>query len=513
MTNTAAIAFVVSAMIAWILVPLLSQVADRIGLVDKPDNKRKLHKKPIPMVGGPSIFVAGAIVVSCILFFFRDQFSFSPDDRSELPALLIGASIILLIGIVDDIFGVRGRQKLMGQILAITVLIVAGFQFDKLNFFGMKFDFGDFGVLVVYVWMIAAINSINLLDGADGFASTIGTVMFAAFGVMGVFEGKVFDSIIAFAMAGALLAFLRFNFPPAKAFLGDSGSMLIGFMLGALAIRCAFKQATAYAFFAPIALLAVPFLDTSAAIIRRRLTGRSIYTVDRGHLHHRLQKQGYGPRISLLWVALLCVTTGIGGILSLIYRNSAYALVSIGIVVLVLFLARIFGLAEFRLVSNKAMSISRSFVRFGRKQNESHQNTSVHMQGSQNWEDLWKQVCEFAEDHELLEITMDLNVPWLHESFHATQRKAGGRKDGSREWYLQIPLLVQGRIFGRLEVLGDSEGRFTHHDVVKNLLKISSDVERALLDMESANAVETTPEPKEEISTTTPIKATESVES
>jgi len=115
-----------------------------------------------------------------------------------------------------------------------------------------------------------------------------------------------------------------------------AGSMLIGFLLSALAIRCMFKQTSAYAFFAPIALLAIPFIDTAAAIIRRRLMGRSIFAVDRGHLHHTLMKQGYSPRISLLWVALLCSTTAAGGVMSLIYQQSEYALVSIALVLIVM---------------------------------------------------------------------------------------------------------------------------------------------------------------------------------
>ena len=469
---------------AVLLVPIFSKFADRLGLVDKPDDARKLHKTPIPMVGGLTVFVSVLIVVSFVLFWFRDSIRFRPSDLKEITGLVLGGVILLLVGIVDDVRGIRGRQKLIGQIIAVTCLIAAGFEFQRFAFAGFQIEFGIFAVLIIYGWMLAAINSINLLDGADGFATTIGLVMFLSIGVMAMFLGKNVDAVIALGAAGALLGFLRYNFPPAKAFLGDHGSMLVGFLLGALAIRCSFKQATAYAFFAPIAILAIPFIDTGAAIIRRRLTGRSIYTVDRGHLHHRLQKQGYGPRVSLIWVGLLTSVTAIGGVLSHVNRQSEYALVSIAIVVLVLFSARIFGLAEFRLLSNKALSIGRSLVGL-RGPKLKHQTSAVHMQGSRDWQEIWKEVCEFAEEHDLLQITMDLNVPWMHESFHATQRKTDGSKDGNQEWYVQLPLVVEHRVFGRIEMIGDRDGRFKYHHVVSNFLKIANDIETAIADLES----------------------------
>ena len=478
------IAFIASLVFALATLPLFSRLALRIGLVDLPDNSRKLHKSAIPMVGGLTVFSASIVVIFCTLGYYVDTLRFRPHDGLELTGLAVGALLLLLIGLADDLWVIRGRQKLLGQIVCCGVLIFCGFQFDKVVFAGMTINFGDLGFIVVLGWMLVAINSVNLLDGADGFAGTIGIVMSLALGVMAVYQGKIVDAVICVSLAGALIGFLRYNFPPAKVFLGDSGSMLIGFMLGAMAVRCAFKQSAAYAFFAPVALLAIPLLDTGAAIVRRRLMGRSIYTVDRGHLHHRLAKQGYGPRISLLWVALLCTMTAVGGVLALINRQSEYAIASIVIVVLVLFFARIFGLAEFRLVSNKAMSIGRSFIR-GVDKNKTHVQSAVHVQGSRDWKEIWEQVCQFADEHELNELTLDLNVPWIHESFHATRRKAGVKKDSSAEWYALLPLVVDNRIFGRIEIAGSKDGKFTHHQVVNDLLKITADLEQTLHDLSS----------------------------
>ena len=477
--NLPTISFVIAAILALLLVPVLAKVAKLIGLVDVPDNSRKLHKSAIPMVGGLSTFIALVVTAAVVFIGVGDQLRLRPDDFRELPGLLTGCFILLMVGLADDLWNIRGRQKLIGQIIAVTALILTGFQFDHFQCLGLRIEFGIFSVLVIYVWMLVAINSVNLLDGADGFASTVGIVMSFALGVMAIYQGKMVDAAICMALTGALIGFLRYNFPPAKAYLGDSGSMLIGFLLGAMAIRCSFKQATAYALFAPVALLAIPLIDTSAAIIRRRLMGRSIYTVDRGHLHHRLIKQGYSPRVSLLWVALLCMMTAAGGVLTLVNRQSEYAIASIVIVMFVLLFARIFGLAEFQLVSNKAFAIGRSFVRSAPGK-ATHVQSSVHVQGNRDWQEIWDQVCQFADEHALNEVTMDLNVPWMHESFHATRRRAGSKKDSSREWYIQLPLVVDNRLFGRIEVLGDKDGKFSHYDVVNDMLKISADIELSL---------------------------------
>jgi UDP-GlcNAc:undecaprenyl-phosphate GlcNAc-1-phosphate transferase len=477
--NLPYISFIVAAALALGLVPMLARFARQIGLVDVPDNSRKLHTSAIPMVGGLATFLAVVCTAALGYQFYREQLRLRPDDSLELSGLLIGSFILLLVGLVDDLWNLRGRQKLIGQIIAITALILTGYQFDHFQCLGLRIEFGIFAVLVIYAWMLVAINSVNLLDGADGFASTIGIVMSLALGVMAIYQGKIVDAAISLGLAGALVGFLRYNFPPAKAYLGDSGSMLIGFVLGAMAIRCSFKQATAYALFAPIALLAIPLIDTGAAIVRRRMTGRSIYTVDRGHLHHRLMKQGYGPRVSLVWVALLCTMTAAGAVLTVVYQQSEYAIVSIAIVMCVLLFARIFGLAEFQLVSNKALSIGRSML--GSSPGKAtHVQSTVHVQGNRDWQEIWNQVCQFADEHQLNEVTMDLNVPWMHESFHATRRRAGSKKDSSREWYIQLPLVVGNRLFGRIEVLGDKDGKFSHYDVVNDMLKISADIEQSL---------------------------------
>lgn len=468
------IAFVISLAFVLFLLPLFALFARWTGLVDRPDKQRKLHQDEIPLIGG--VTVAVGVLLGFAVAVLACDIEFHPEDITELLGLFLGSLVILGIGILDDRFALRGRQKLFGQIVAATILIAFGYQFYEVEFSSVSIDFGVFWFIVVYAWVLAAINSVNLLDGADGFASTVGIVVFASLALMAFLGGNDLDSVICVAFAGALLGFLRYNFPPAKVFLGDAGSMLIGFVLAAITIRCQFKQVSAYAFFAPVALLGIPLIDTAAAILRRRLTGRSIYTTDRGHLHHAMAKKGLGPRASLLWVGFLTATTATGGILSLYTRQSEFAVVSIGIVIAVLIAGRIFGVAEFELVSRRALGVFGSFVKAPPGERKVRQST-VQLQGHRDWQSVWEQLCEFADENDLHEITLDVNAPWIHESFHATRRLNKGKQDAHEEWQSEVPLIANGRVFGRISFAAPVVGRFTHQDIVANVIKVSTDVE------------------------------------
>ncbi|MFK7769655.1 MAG: glycosyltransferase family 4 protein [Mariniblastus sp.] len=503
------LAFLASLLTTWLLIPWLAKFAKKVGLVDHPDNKRKLHVDAIPMVGGLAIFITVFIIAPLAIWagvqyqtlfqslaedllgwlpvdFGRRGIRFNHDSIPELAGLFVGSAILVGVGVLDDRFGIRGRQKLLGQFVAVTALIIFGYHFDKVTIANITINFDVFSVLFVYAWVIAAINSVNLLDGADGVAATIGVVMSVALALMAVFLGLMVDAIIAITIAGALIGFLRFNFPPAKVYLGDTGSMLIGFLLAALAIRSTFKQNTAYAFFAPIALLGIPFIDTAAAIIRRRLTGRSIFAVDRGHLHHALIKQGYSPRSSLLWVALLCTTTAAGAVASLVFQQAEFALASVGIAVTVMIGFKVFGVAEYHLVSRKASTLARSFLHLNKEGMPDVIQSAFHMQGNHDWQDDWELLCKFADDNNLVQLKMDLNAPWLHESFHATRRRSDVPKGGNHEWSSEIPLVAEGRVFGRVEIVGN-EGNEKHRELIAKALVVTEQIETAFLNFKPEN--------------------------
>ena len=508
-----------SAALAWIIVKVLCPIARIIGLVDNPDTTRKLHRTAIPLVGGISFFTAVLIAVPLILFFGQQnpEFFATGDtwinglipwelptvsighirrvDAIELCGLVLAAVFLLGVGVLDDWKGIRGRHKLIGQIVAATILMLFGYQFESVSFAGINIKFGVFAGILIYMWVLAAINSVNLLDGADGIATTIGIIMSGSLGVMMLFQGKGIDAVIMFSITGALIGFLKFNFPPAKVYLGDAGSMLIGFLLAAMAIRSTFKQSSLFAFMAPVTLLAIPFIDTGAAIIRRRLTGRSVFSVDRGHLHHALLEKGYSPIASLVWVALFCLITAVGGIMALLQRDSEIALAAIGLVVLMMAGARLFGFAEIKLVSRKAYGLGRSLVLTGQNRNEPREikENTYHVQGDRDWEIWWKILRDYATEHKFIEMTMDLNAPWIHEAFHAKMKGTETVRESNYIWSSSIPLVLRDRIFGKVD-FSCSKDSESHHRIIADMLTFTRAIEESL---EEESSVEVESDSKE----------------
>ena len=495
---------ILSAILSWWMVRLYWPMAELIGLVDNPDATRKLHKKAIPLVGGISFL--SAILVSIPLVVFLEKTvpgffhwgdgvinSISPrklpsvsighfrqTDVLELTGLVVGSVFLLLVGVMDDWKGIRGRHKLVGQIVAATILMLFGFQFESVQFAGMNIKFGVFAGILIYLWMLAAINSVNLLDGADGIATTIGIIMTLAMGVMLLAQGRGIDCVIMFSLSGALIAFLTYNFPPAKVYLGDAGSMVIGFILAAMAIRSTFKQNSMYAFMAPVALLAIPFIDTGAAIIRRRLTGRSLFSVDRGHLHHSLLEKGYSPVASIVWVALFCLITAVGGVLALLKRDSEIALAAIGLVVLMMAGARLFGFAELKLASRKAYGIGKSFLPGGQQlARETMKESTYHVQGERDWETCWASLKAYALENNFLEMTLDLNAPWIHEAFHAKMKGTEKVRESNYIWSSSVPLVFKNRIFGKVDFSCSKDSR-SHHLIIADILELTRTIEESL---------------------------------
>lgn len=443
------------------LVPLLGRLAIELGFVDKPDTRRKLHARPIPQIGGITIFATTTLVVVIGVQQFGSILA--PDSTEGLAfsvkhyGLFWASFAILGLGVLDDRYKIRGRIKLAGQLATATVLIASGYFFDRVQVGPQTIHFGVFAVLMVYFWILGSINSVNLLDGADGFAGTLGFVVSLSLSVMG-FLGRetAVEAVIAAALAGSIGGFLWFNLPPAKIYLGDGGSMLIGLVIGALAISTALKEETLYAFVAPMAMLAIPILDSGLAVLRRQLTGRDIYAVDRGHLHHRLIGQGLSPSMAVLWLFALCGTTALGGVLSFVTHKSEFAIVAVALVVGFLIVGKVFGFAEFSMVGQRARRYVLGVVGLRRRSVKGTTEES-QLQGTRDWGQLFQLAQKFAEENRLDKLKMDINAPWLHESYHAVwQFRSPHLVEGDDEWGASFPLILQERVFGRIEVYARS---------------------------------------------------------
>src|SRR5580700_8786163 len=356
------LAFCAACAVSLSLVPFVRWACERTGLTDHPDSRRKLHLRPVALGGGIVAYLATISVVVPV-FLLRDEAAASLRLSShDLIGLFSAGTIIVLLGVLDDAVGLRGRQKLLGQLFACSILVLCGMVIDKVQFFGWTIELGLISIPVTLIWLLAAINAINLLDGINGLATTVGIIDSLAIAVLSVMNGHRPHALVAAAFAGSLFGFLRYNFPKAKMFLGDAGSMLIGLVVGALAVETAHKGPGTVLLATPLCLMTIPLFDSAAAMIRRKLTGRSIFSGDRAHLQHRLLER-FGNTRAVGIVALCCGATAVAALASIILRNELVAVVSAAAIIVIFVVSRMFGHAELRLLAFRAHSIVRSFFR------------------------------------------------------------------------------------------------------------------------------------------------------
>jgi UDP-GlcNAc:undecaprenyl-phosphate GlcNAc-1-phosphate transferase len=433
--------------------PLVRWLALSFGLVDAPDGRRKIHGRAIALGGGVAVLISTAIVMAIALGGPLSAMDYTP--YRLLMGLAAAAIVLCSVGLFDDYFELRARHKLLGQVAASLIVMSSGLVIQSVEIFGQDVQLGLLAWPFTMFWLLGAINSVNLIDGADGLATTVGIILSGTIAIVSWMTGNELSCVLALCLAGSLVGFLIFNFPPASIFLGDAGSMLIGLVTGVLAIAGCLKGPASIAMAAPIAIWAIPAFDCGIAILRRKLTGRSMCTTDRGHLHHCLLRRGVGSRQMLAWVAGLCGFTAAGALLSLQFQNEAIAIASIIIVVGFLVATRMFGHAEFQLVTNSFLNVGVSLFVPGRVGHWAVRKRTVHLQGSRKWEPIWDVLTAAAEQLELTSLKLNMNLPWLHESYHATWHRE--HTEAAHDlWHADLPLQMQGKTVGHLRVTGST---------------------------------------------------------
>lgn len=312
-----------------ILVFLVKKVAVQINAMDIP-NKRKVHQKPIPRLGGLAIFLA-----------FLIGYMFYGTISTQMISVLIGGFIIILTGIVDDINSVPARYKFFCQTVAATIVVVYGkLFFTNITILGFTLAFPNWINMILSIFFIVAIiNAINLIDGLDGLASGISSIYFLTIAILGFVLNELggLDIILSLIMLGSTLGFLFHNFPPAKIFMGDTGSMFLGFMISVIALL-GYKVATITSVIIPIIILFIPIFDTVLAIIRRVLKRESIGTPDKEHLHHQLLKMTSSPTKTVLIIYFINAVFSAISILFVLGDNKQAIAIYILVMIFFLFL-------------------------------------------------------------------------------------------------------------------------------------------------------------------------------
>ena len=452
----ASVIFGMSCVLALVLAPVVARLARRFGFVDSPDGNRKGQAEATPLGGGLAVALAAAATLFAVIALDGGK-SLESIGYPLLKGLLPAIGVLLIVGLLDDFVGLTGIYKLIGQVLATTLLIAGGVKFDGLSVFGMAWNLGDFSIPFTMFFCLGAINAFNLIDGSDALASSVGAIVLLTLGIVSAAQGDVASSALCFAMAGALAGFLSFNAPPACIYLGDTGSMLIGLIVAAVAVSCSIKRQAAFALAVPIAMCAIPILDAAAAMVRRMTTGQSVFAADRGHLHHALLHRGWSAGRTAAFISALTAVTCAGALVSYFTQNEAYALAAVGGVFVTLAATRVFGHAEMKLLANQAASLLHAANprRAGRLASGTQNSVQIH--GRRHWEKIWTALREAAPQHNLATLKLTVNIPRLHESFFATW-KCNDEEHGEEGWQATLPLKYDGRPIGKLQVSGRSAG-------------------------------------------------------
>jgi UDP-GlcNAc:undecaprenyl-phosphate GlcNAc-1-phosphate transferase len=317
-------AFVIAGVVSSLATPLVVRLAIHLGIVDRAEEDRRMHELPKPRVGGIAVFFGFAFALFTVLgVSLTSPFALLPatdrfDAVHKLVGLLFGSLLILGVGIWDDVMQMRARNKLVAQVVVALISMLYGFIIPGIN---NPFDRNpgtnwiDFpiwvGVPLTLLWYVGMMNAINFLDGLDGLLAGVAAISSVFLFVIAFLHGNPVVALVVIALAGSSLGFLPYNFNPARIILGDAGSLFIGYVFATVSIIGESKTAIAISVVVPLLVLALPVLDTAAAIVRRASSGKRITDADRGHLHHQLIfRFGLNVRQAVLLLYAVCFVLG-----------------------------------------------------------------------------------------------------------------------------------------------------------------------------------------------------------
>lgn len=310
--------FFLAALVAAAATPFAVWIAPKIGVMDIPKDNRRVHNKPMPRFGGAAIYLG--MMVSLAVFTVHAR---------GVTAIMLGCTMMYALGLADDMKNLRPSVKFAGQAVIATIVFFLGVRITFVRITIVELFFGSdplmFGGVIDYVvtvlWLVAITNSVNLIDGLDGLAAGISAISALCIAYVAYIHGYVVPTMVMMAIAGSAIGFLPFNFHPAKIFMGDAGSQLLGFAIAAFSVTGTVKSATIMVVLMPALVLGLPIFDTIMAIIRRTSRHQSIGTADKEHLHHRIMRAGFGQRRAVL---LMYSVSGVMGTVAVLYSRGLY---------------------------------------------------------------------------------------------------------------------------------------------------------------------------------------------
>ena len=330
-------AFLAAGVIAFVTTPLVKSFAHKIGAIDVPKDNRRMHKKPIPRLGGLAIFLG----------FFCSVLVFCNID-AEMRGILIGAVIIVVLGVIDDVMALSAKLKFVVQIGAALVPVLCGVRIDifsNFNFFSDQpfINLGFLSIPVTVIWIVAITNAVNLIDGLDGLACGVSSIACFSLLIIAIAVGEPVTATIIAALAGSCIGFLPYNLNPAKIFMGDTGATFLGFILATISVQGLFKFYTVVSFAVPFLILGLPIFDTVLAIVRRVASGKSPMQADRGHFHHKLIDMGFSQKQTVAILYALSAILGMTAVVLTTTGTAKAAILVLAALIVGLFAARALG--------------------------------------------------------------------------------------------------------------------------------------------------------------------------
>ena len=321
-----AAALLVALLVALVATPVVKSLAFKMGAVDVPKDNRRMHDHPIPRMGGLAIFLG--FLLSVLLFLDLDE---------QLRGMLLGATIIVVLGIFDDIYSLGAKLKFLIQIGAALVAVLSGNVIETLsnpNVFSsdLYWDLGWLSIPVTVLWIVAITNAVNLIDGLDGLADGVSTIGALTMLIIALMMGDLEIAVITAALVGACVGFIPYNRNPAKIFMGDTGSTFLGFMLATVSVIGLFKLYAVISFIVPFIILGFPIFDTVSAFTRRILKGQNPMKADRSHTHHKLIDMGMNQKQA---VATLYMVAGVLGLCAVMIVTTGYVKVILSVAALI----------------------------------------------------------------------------------------------------------------------------------------------------------------------------------
>jgi len=385
-----------SLLAALLTTPMVIWLARRLEAVDRP-GVRTVHERPVPRIGGVAIFISAMALIVAVVFLNNTIGEAFRELRLGLLTLLGCAALIFLIGLIDDLRGLPARVKFMAELLAAVAVYAAGVRITHIGFEGgPMLALGLWGCPLTLLWIVGITNAVNLSDGLDGLAAGIAAIACGVIAVLAVHDGTIILAIIALALAGSLSGFLVFNFNPAKVFMGDCGSLFLGFTIAASSVMCVAKSSALVGLALPILALGVPIFDTLFSMLRRFLERRSLFAPDGSHFHHRLIDLGLRQRHAVIAIYVLTLLfVGLG--LFMMASEDLGSLVIFGcVLLLIVLLFCVVCAVRFREVVG---SLKKKYAIA--KREKDNQNTFEHLQlqfrrvhSAGQW---WQAVCDAAE--------------------------------------------------------------------------------------------------------------------